>query len=115
MESRPIRREGSSKAAREGRSPGGYLFSHAQYRAPSASKIIAPRNTKTNATAISSKFLCNVAPRDPLTAFDASRSIPVYAMSTVLAALAMLAVSIEMPVTAAVFGALAFYAVGHIA
>jgi hypothetical protein len=34
-------------------------------------------------------------------------------MSTVLAALAMLAVSIEMPVTAAVFGALAFYAVGH--
>jgi|HubBroStandDraft_3_1064219.scaffolds.fasta_scaffold1544129_1 hypothetical protein len=33
-------------------------------------------------------------------------------MSTVLAALAM---SIEMPVNAAVFGALAFYAVGHIA
>jgi hypothetical protein len=29
--------------------------------------------------------------------------------------LAVLAVSIEMPVTAAVFGALAFYAVGHIA
>jgi hypothetical protein len=36
-------------------------------------------------------------------------------MSTVLAALAMLAVSIEMPVTAAVFGALAFYLVGHVA
>jgi hypothetical protein len=34
---------------------------------------------------------------------------------SVLAALAMLAVSIETPVTAAVFGALAFYAVGHIA
>jgi hypothetical protein len=31
----------------------------------------------------------------------------------VLAALAVLTVSIEMPVTAAVLGALAFYLVGH--
>jgi hypothetical protein len=34
-------------------------------------------------------------------------------MSTALAAFAVLAVSIEMPVTAAVFGALAFWLVGH--
>jgi hypothetical protein len=33
--------------------------------------------------------------------------------STVLAALAVLTVSIEMPVTAAVLGALAFYLVRH--
>ena len=33
--------------------------------------------------------------------------------ATALAAFAVLAVSIEMPVTAAVFGALAFYLVGH--
>ena len=36
-------------------------------------------------------------------------------VSTILGFIAIVAVSIEMPVTAAVFGALAFYAVGHIA
>ena len=36
-------------------------------------------------------------------------------VSTIIGFLAVLAVSIEMPVTAALFGALAFYAVGHIA
>jgi hypothetical protein len=34
-------------------------------------------------------------------------------LSTILSGLAVLEVSIEMPVTAAVFGALAFYLVGH--
>src|SRR5262245_4062315 len=34
----------------------GYLFSHAQYRDPSAGNIIAARNTRTKAAAISSKF-----------------------------------------------------------
>jgi hypothetical protein len=34
-------------------------------------------------------------------------------LSTILGFLAVLAVSIEMPVTAAVFGALAFCLVGH--
>jgi hypothetical protein len=34
-------------------------------------------------------------------------------MAALLGFLAVLAVSIEMPMTAALFGALAFYAVGH--
>jgi hypothetical protein len=34
-------------------------------------------------------------------------------MSTVLSGVAVLAVSLEMPVTAAVLGAIAFYLVGH--
>lgn len=34
-------------------------------------------------------------------------------LSTILGFLAVLAMSIEMPVTTAVFGALAFYLVGH--
>jgi hypothetical protein len=41
--------------------------------------------------------------------------VTIMAISTFLNGLAMLAVSIGMPVTAAVFGALAFYTVGHIA
>jgi hypothetical protein len=41
--------------------------------------------------------------------------VTIVAISTFLSGLAVLAVSIEMPVTAAVFGALAFYAVGHVA
>ena len=36
-------------------------------------------------------------------------------VSTILGFIAIVAVSVEMPVTAAVFGALAFYVVGHIA
>lgn len=47
----------SAKAAREGSLTSGYLFSQAQYRAPSAGKIIAARNTKKNAIAINSKFI----------------------------------------------------------
>jgi hypothetical protein len=54
----------------------------------------------------------NGMPRPSATSFHAHRS---WNMATLVAGIAVLSVAIECPVAATVFGALAFYAVGHIA